>query len=169
MSHIDITQIEDIKTVVSPCCPDNLSTFNLNWVTNVDLGFQPDFCVVREVMFTSSNNATSVNSTAMFVIWSDLVNDNIASFPNTTVGAALGTQWSVVSNPGTVLMIKKPISGLIKFQLYQVDTVTNTINQFKLIPVTKINLLCFLTITLDFIKVKNNHGKNNIHDQMSYR
>ncbi len=163
MTSIDWNTIQDIKTCIVPwnvTNTDPVVQLSLNYVIN-NLHFQPDLAVIRNITFNTNRASIDPN---IFLIWSDLTNDFIGTF----VGFDGNVSAAPINNSQTIIMIKKPIDQ-IKFQLYQISDTAATINQP--IPVTDLvsDNFSYLTITIDFIQIKNSHGIHLLHDQHSRR
>ncbi len=157
MNKIDINQIDDIYNLTVPVClaSTTVAGLFLNWQTNItNMYFQPDICVVRQIMYNTSNAVASSN---IYVIGSDLNGGFIGTFAEMFTPAN-ASQYAVIAQPQTTIRIKKPVEN-IKFQIYQISN--DGLN--RIIPVTGITSSqnAFLTLSLDFIKLKDSNKISN--------
>jgi hypothetical protein len=163
MASIDWSEIRDIKTIIVSWCVSNTSSVQAS-ITQVvnNMSFQPDLAIIRSIIFNTTKVIADGN---MYIIWSDLTNDYIGTFGGVDNGI-VGSP--VIVTPNTTIMIKKPIDSL-RFQLFQISNTNATLSQ--VVPLSSItsDYQSFLAITIDFIQVKNSHGRHLLHDQHSTR
>lgn len=165
-----LSEITDTKSIVIPWCINNgtITTYQ-NTFEIPEITFQPDFAVIRQVVCTSGG----VNDNNIYVVRSDLTDNNILTFCGQP-SSVLTSSSVYMSNPQTLIQIKKPLAKFLNFYITAISNTTATLN--SLIPivngVTNIGatgIVVYLTINIDFIKVLSDNGPNNIHDQKSFR
>lgn len=161
MSRIDFNHIKDIKNeIVMWTLSDGTATHFTRNHPIKNMYFQPDVAVIKSITYNTTN---TTDNGFIYLIESNLNNSLIGSFYELDTSST-----GMVTEPNTIIMIKKPIDG-ISFQLYQVGTSTTNFN--TKVPVTGIAAatVATLTISIDFIQVQNDHGPYKIHDQRSER
>lgn len=163
----DASRIEQVRTIVFS---ENLAVAGLAsattkcWTSNacVQLGFRPDFAIVRTLAYSCAVVANAgVNvDTQLFVLTSDLSgtgNTFMGCFGAFGTGAAASTSvWGSNSCPQTLIKCEKPVT-LVRFQVL---TPSATVDDKLVFPATTVagavnaiapygNLMC----TVDFIKL----------------
>ncbi len=119
-----------------------------NWTSNVvELGFQPDYCVIRSVIY----NTSSDQDRSIYTVTSSLSNNQaMVSFPGSSTTAA-GAVFPNISNPQKLIKLNsQPISS-VSFAIYTYKTDgTNTITTSGLAAGNNSSIL----IEVDFLKLK---------------
>lgn len=153
---MDTTNILDIQNrTYTFCLYDSNGNFNNNFTHYANLGFQPDFAVVKAINFNSLQ-AVSAN---LYLIKSNLNDNFIGTFYPQTA-----TDCRTSSTNNRVILLKKPID-LITFGMYQVNTTSgNSVGTPT--QMAALTSLATLTVEIDFIQVKNK-GKG-LHDNISH-
>lgn len=133
-----LKDVEQTKTVLVFANISNAGTEQFPFIHQIqNLGFQPDFFIVRSVTV----NMTLANQTDnTYAVFSDLVNDYICTFPGV----------ASTNNPNAVFAIKKPVQQAT-FDIKEVDTVASP-NPNQLIAPTLAGDW-FIEILIEFIKL----------------
>ncbi len=152
---IDYSDIDDTYNLT---CNSNFNSLpttyrNIFYVGIPNLHFQPNMVIIRQIIINT--NIAFSNSIRTVLIYSDLTNgyigilnqmNNVNNPPQQQL-----SQFSSIINPNTEILIKKPIYG-INFTLY----VTNAAG--VIVPYSTGGTAEFISISMDFIKFKNNNN-----------
>lgn len=136
---MDLSNITNTKTITLTNCLVNNGTLTAVWRTNVNLPFKPDFAIIRDVVF----NTTQAADKTVYVVQSDLSADPLFSFP----GTASGFSKSI----GNIIKLGSMFNS-ISCQIMEIDTTG------KLIPTTVMGgggVFAYISITIDLVQLKN--------------
>ena len=141
---MNLKDIEDIKNVViwKCICSGGSTAGRLPFSFDLSsLPFQPDFAVIRTINMNTTDPGGDTN---VYVVTSDLTGGSIGSFQGNLAPI----------DPEITIAIKKPIE-----QAYFDVSVLNNTSNTLLSPVFIGNW--YITISIDFIKMKKSLYKNN--------
>jgi len=116
------------------------------WTTNIpSLGFQPDFCIVRSVIYQT----LSTGDTKIYQIRSSLSNDPIAVFPgsNSIVGDTINP---IISNPNQLIRLNSNPIQSISFDIHAFATDGTNLRAAPGFVVAKSSSIM---LQIDFIKL----------------
>jgi hypothetical protein len=130
-------EIESIKNIT---VYQGLTT--TDFYQNVTINNQPDECIIRSINYAGP----STDTTGVYLIWSDLINDFIGSFAVRTDGTT-GQAFNL--NPQIKLLLtNKQVPSNLHFVLYTVGNGSRVVIQAGTL------LSGDLSISMDFIQYK---------------
>ena len=139
------------NAAVPPC-------INYQYDFKEDLGFDPDLCVVRSVIYST----TTVNSRLIFSLYTNITGDCLCSFANHPGVNNINANYNrlpFTMNPLTVIRIHNKLSHSIQLTFKtcsKVATVTNGEYALRQLPTDINSLIANVVLELEFSKYKKN-------------
>ena len=112
-------------------------------VSGFPMNDPPDVCIIKQINFMTDDVDTNIYS-----IWSDLVNDHVASF--TTTNNYEDEKYNAIVCPNTTIKLNRPVIGDITFSLLTFLPA----DPYKLQPIADTNAT--IVLNLEFIRYNKN-------------